>query len=804
MEKKMLNGIWELICKTKNIHVEGTVPGSVYSILLENGKMEDPYYRTNELEALKYMEEDYEFVKRIVLPQNWSADGRKKLCFDGLDTIGKIYVNGVLAGEADNMFRQWEYDVTEYLKAGENEIRVCIASPARYIKEAYEKDPIGASHYAMKGFSHMRKAHCMFGWDWGPRLPDAGIWKDVYLLWENSARIKDVQIRQFHENGDVYISAAVSQTGTAELKIRMISPDGKIMDIIPDQKTKIPDPQLWWPNGYGEQPLYTVTVSLLENGESADHVQKKIGLRTMTVCTEKDEWGNEFTQCVNGVKIFAMGADYIPEDNIFSRMSKERTRKLLEDCIFANFNCIRVWGGGFYPHDYFYDICDELGIVVWQDFMFACANYHLTYEFEQNIRQEFIDNVKRLRHHASLGLWCGNNEMEMFQAEGEYEGNALTRSDYIRMFEHVIPEVLREYDPDTFYWPASPSSGGGFDEPNSYNRGDVHYWDVWHGGEPFSNYRKYFFRYCSEFGFQSFPCLKTVSTFTEPEDHNIFSRVMEMHQRNDGANGKIMNYLSQTYLYPSEFEVLLYASQLLQAEAIKYGVEHWRRNRERCKGAIYWQLNDIWPVASWASVDYFGRYKALHYYAKRFFAPILLSCHETGEMTNRSAITNEPSNIECSAVLNVSNETMQTVKGTVRWTLRNKKSDIIKAGEQEIEVQPLSAVWLDKIEFDECRYTSEYFSFELRKNGQTVSEGTTLFTAPKHFEFEDPKLRCKAEGNEIIVYADAYAKSVEIYSDICDFILEDNFFDMDKGEKRIKILSGEVKELKIRSTYDIK
>ena len=351
-------------------------------------------------------------------------------------------------------------------------------------------------------------------------------------------------------------------------------------------------------------------------------------------------------------------------------MTPERTRKLLEQCRACNFNAIRVWGGGYYPDDFFFDICDELGLVVWQDFMFACANYRLTEEFEENIKAEFRDVIRRIRHHASLGLWCGNNEMEMFQAQGEYEGTPRTRSDYIRMFEHILPEILRKEDPDTFYWPASPSSGGGFDEPNAPERGDVHYWDVWHGGLPFSDYRKRFFRYASEFGFQSFPCLKTVESFTLPEDRNIFSRVMEMHQRNEGANGKILQYLSQTFLYPASFDTLLYASQLLQAEAIRYGVEHWRRNRGRCMEAIYWQLNDIWPVASWSSIDYYGRWKALHYYAKRFFAPVMISCEETGETTDRIAVVTEPSPIETSGRIAVANETRKDVNGIVRWQLR--------------------------------------------------------------------------------------------------------------------------------------
>ncbi len=387
--------------------------------------------------------------------------------------------------------------------------------------------------------------------------------------------------------------------------------------------------------------LYTVRAELLNGTRVLDSWEKRIGLRTMEIKRQKDSWGESFEMCVNGVSIFAMGADYIPEDNLLPRVTAERTRRLLEDCKLANYNAIRVWGGGYYPDDWFYDACDELGLVVWQDFMFACAIYELTEEFEENIRREVIDNVRRLRHHASLGLWCGNNEMEWQVDDDVYFATHKQKADYIRMYEYLIPKTLREHDPVTFYWPASPSSGGGFDEPNDPNRGDVHYWDVWHGDKPFTEYRKFFFRNASEFGFQSFPCLKTVESFTKPSDRNIFSYVMEKHQRNKSANGKIMNYMAQTFLYPTDFDTLLYASQLLQAEAVRYGVEHWRRNRGRCMGAIYWQVNDCWPVASWSSIDYYGRWKALHYMARRFYAPVLLSCEEEGTLTQTTCVNDQ-------------------------------------------------------------------------------------------------------------------------------------------------------------------
>ena len=379
----------------------------------------------------------------------------------------------------------------------------------------------------------------------------------------------DVTLELFGGSGSELMEQA-AQWDTTRIEVEVISPDGKkyypnLSGMEPakeasgeDYRIRITDPQLWWPRGYGEQPLYQVKVTALsEEGEVLDTWERRIGLRTLTVNTEKDEWGNCFAHEVNGVKIFAMGADYIPEDNILSRVTIHRTRKLLTDAAWANHNCIRVWGGGYYPDDFFFDICDELGLIVWQDFMFACASYELDDDFERNVSKEIVDNVRRIRHHACLGLWCGNNEMETQTLDGVWKTTAKQKYDYIKLYEYIIPKILREEDPAAFYWPSSPSSGGNYDNPWDEDRGDTHYWDVWHGNKPFTEYRKFRFRYLSEFGFQSFPCLKTVESFTLPEDRNIFSRVMEMHQRNCAANGKILNYLSATYLYPKDFDSLL-------------------------------------------------------------------------------------------------------------------------------------------------------------------------------------------------------------------------------------------------------
>ena len=901
----LLNNPWTLSDASGHALAEGSVPCSVYSLLLDAGKMKDPFFRENELTALKLADQDFVFSTDFCPDAGLLARECIRLRFEGIDTLADISLNGTRLGRTDNFFRIWEYDVKGLLHEGKNHLEVHIQSPTKFITAAAEagRDTgMVGSDDAMPGFWYLRKPHCMFGWDWGPRLPDEGIWKDVHLTGWDTARISDVRILQKHADGRVWVKVqvqaetadgrkvsvpgfpgtaashlsrdTVSGGNTGELsaaipgpagtavpgtlgaavsgasdtaisaddipsgaacdwyvrpddrwdytdapaegiaaRIFLIAPDGETtLPLTAGGYTEVPDPKLWWPNGLGEQPLYTVQAELVacpcEAAGAAvlDRTSRRIGLRTLTVRREKDAWGESFAHECNGQAFFAMGADYIPEDNVFPRITPERTRKLLKTCRDCHFNVIRVWGGGAYPQDWFYDLCDEYGIVVWQDFMFACADYPLTAAFEANITQEIRENVRRLRHHASLGLWCGNNEMEMFTADRTGKGCEIIRANYIKQNEYIIPHILQEEDPNTFYWPSSPSSGGSFRDPNSPDAGDVHNWDIWHGSAPFTDYRKHMFRYLSEFGFQSFPAMRTIEQFTAPEDRNIFSRVMERHQRNGNANGKILTYLSRTYLYPSSLELLVYASQLMQADAIRYGVEHFRRNRtdNRCMGAIYWQLNDIWPVASWASIDYYGRWKALQYSAKRFFAPVMLSCEENSEIENRTSVVQLPSPNISTARLCVTNETWNTFRGTVAWELRAADSRILQSGSAEITVPAFSAVWLDRMDFSDTDFLSNHLTYRLTADGSVISAGSALFTAPKHYRFADPKLTVSQDGDTLTVTSQAYARGVEIYSPDSDFVLSDNFFDMEKGSRSVQVTEGTPKTLRVRSTWDIR
>ena len=801
MKKHLLNGIWHL--RGNGYEADGTVPGSVYSFLyLDNQLLPDPHYRDNEDLYLKLANHEYTFEKTFThTPSKYPT----MLVFEGLDTLCTIYLNGVKVADTDNMHVRYTFDVSDLLQDGENTLQVVCHSIPAYIQSENSKAKLFGAYDCMAGYPYVRKAHCMMGWDWGPRLPDAGIWKDVYLLEKDSAQILDLHVTQRHENGRVFLTPAIQIEGDAEVKIALTAPNRVTVLLPPNTETEIEKPALWWPNGMGSQPLYTVTATLLGNGVTVDEKQIKIGLREMKLVREKDDFGESFYHEINGKAMFAMGADYIPEDNIFRRITPKRTRTLLTHCRDCHFNAIRVWGGGYYPDDFFFDICDELGLVVFFDLMFACSVYEPTPHMTESIVTEVEQNLARIRHHACLGLVCGNNEIEWHFHEfvalsGRTDGDALSNI-YLDLFEKLLPATVNKVAPYLPYIPSSPTSVGGFRDPNGEVYGDCHDW------EP--NYlicRNRFYRYVSEFGFEGFPCMKTIEGFTLPEDRNAHSKIMDRHQRASNGNELIISYLTRNYLYPNDFATFVYASQLLQAEAVKYKVEHFRRHRGRCMGTLYWQLNDIWPVTSWASIDYAGRFKGLQYMAKRFYAPVLLSCEEVGEMQTKPFVNMEKGSFseEKSARFCVTNDTMYEVNGKIRWELRDADSRILQSKTHDINVEALSAKWLDKVVFDHLDPETQHLHFTLEIDGKTVSENSVLFTVAKYHRFQNPNLRWEIDGDCVVIHSDAYAKAVQIEGADGDLLLEDNFFDMERGEKRIRILSGKAKKLIVRSVYDIR
>lgn len=814
-----LNGKWQMKRTDEADWINASVPGSVYNDLLKAGLMEDPFFRDNEYKTLELSKYDYEYKKEFTVNEKVLLHDKVLLLCEGLDTLADVFINGEKIVTTENMHRTYEIDIKNVLESGNNTINIVFKSPVEYVLRKQKEYPLRNVDEAVEGISHLRKAHCMFGWDWGPKLPDMGIWRNISIRGYDDARIDDVYITQKHEEGKVNLDVRVRTDRWNDEKLRLLvsvtSPKGEeyIKEVITNGKEEhisidIENPMLWWPNNFGAQPLYSVKVSLLDKDNVLDDKALRVGLRTLTVKIEEDKWGETFEFEVNGVSIFAMGADYIPEDNILARCSRERTEKLIKTCVESNFNSIRVWGGAYYPEDYFYDLCDEYGLIVWQDLMYACGIYKLTDEFKENIAQETIDNMKRLRHHASLGLWCGNNEQEVAWVDWGWSEkySPKLKADYIKQYEVLLPGIAKEVDPNTFYWLASPSSKGSFFKPNDENYGDMHFWGVWHGRMPFTAFRDLHPRFMSEFGLQSFPSLKTVETFTLPEDRNIFSYVMENHQKSGTGNEKILYYIGENYKYPKDFDSLLYASQLIQAEGLRYGVEHWRRNRGRCMGAIYWQLNDCWPVASWASIDYFYRWKALQYSAKKFFAPILISACEEG--TNVS--------------IHVTNETMSEVKGKIIWRLMDAGSNVMKEAEKAVTVEALTSMECESLDFADILDTVEkrrnsYLEYKLIVEGKEVSTGTVLFVKAKHFGFTNPEISVNVfeEADKFIldVTSKAYARFIELDLRDADAIFSDNFFDLSANDvKKVELKKENLSsaltlqqlkgQLKVRSLVD--
>lgn len=789
--KLSLNDNWEMNRCGDTEKFICNVPCSVYKTLIAEDKIDNPYWRENEYISTQICDDDYEFSNSFVVDKDIILQEKILLVFEGVDTLSEVYLNNTLLGKTNNMHRIWSYDIKDIVVEGENNIILKIFSPNKYIAKKQKERALWGVNSTMAGYTHLRKAHCMFGWDWGPKLPDMGIWRDVKIVGWTSGKILDVHCTQNHHDGkvDLDFNVHVDNLNCTSCEIEVISPNGhcvassKIDIDVNCEYNKIScaieKPLLWWANGYGEQPLYQYKITLLnDENEVVDTCSERIGLRTLTISQDGDEWGEEFCFKLNGKKIFAMGANYIPEDQIVTTCTEKRTRELLKQCKAANFNFIRVWGGGYYPDDYFFNCCDELGLIVWQDFMFACSAYLLTEEFEETVRAEIKDNIIRLRNHASLGLWCGNNEIE---SAWEYWGlpeDPQSRADYLRQFEEIIPSIVKEHSPEIFYWPSSPSSGGGIKDSSSNHAGDMHYWDVWHNLKPIEAFREHYYRFCSEYGFESLPNVKTIRAVADEDlgDFDLMSPVMEAHQKCDQGNEKIMFYLAQMVRYPYSFERLIYSSQLVQADCIRSSVEHMRRARGRCMGSAYWQVNDSNPVISWSSIDYYNRWKGLHYAAKRFYNPILISIDD--------------SNIE-RPVINICNETLSEVSCEYSWSVRNNRAEIICSGSGTALLPELSSIDIETLDLSEHFITREdkrekYLEYILKVDDKVVSYGTTLFVRPKEFVFEKPYISVKAseETNKFILHlkAENFAKSVCLDLEADDCVFSDNWFDIHGSE----------------------
>ena len=616
-----LAGTWRLgSADTSSVAAE--LPGDNYSALLAARKIPDPYYGCNEKIVQRECERLWTFEREFEVEPGFLARKSVFLNLDSIDTFGEVFVNGVSVGSSSNMFVRFRREVKEFLRPGRNTLKVAIRPPGPEALAAAERQSLELRYLSLCSIPHfnlIRKVQCHSGWDWGISLVVCGLYGNLYLEANDGCRIEHLYSEQRHEAGKVVLSATAElsgDAGTVEFRFdggkRIVSGAGKV-----SAEFVVESPRLWYPNGLGEQPLYELSATV-----GGHTVHRRIGLRTVEVVSEPDAAGRSMYFKVNGIPVFAKGADWIPCDALPRRMTREVYDRLTGDAAAVGMNMLRVWGGGQYENEEFYEFCDERGIMLWHDLMFACAEYPSTPEFLELVAPEVEYQVKRLRDHASIVLWCGDNEVPGLMRG---EGMELVRHavNYDRL-NRSLNSWVREADPTRVFWPSSPCSGpdDGFGDWHDDSRGDMHYWKVWHKGEPFEAYYTVRPRFCSEFGFQSFPALSTVRGFG---GGNVTDPVMECHQKNRAGNAKIIGMFSRYFRFPSGLEEFVYLSQVQQLVAIRTAVEFWRTLRPHCMGTMYWQLNDNWPVASWSSIDYHGNWKLLHYAAKRFYAPLLVT-----------------------------------------------------------------------------------------------------------------------------------------------------------------------------------
>ena len=842
MHIQSLNGAWQFAQADSDRWLPATVPGTVHTDLRAGGAIPDPYYRNNE-ENLHWIGEA-DWVYRL----SFSPDAALLslpvvlLRCEGLDTLAEISINGAPLGHTDNQFLLWEFDITDQLRSGPNEIEIRFNSATKYgqekLKERYIHSWSTDSH-KLPGGNYVRKSQCNFGWDWGPKLVTCGIWRDISLVGIETARIGEVLVEQVHgeqltvnsdqlpvndstprstEEGQVTLLVDVTAEvvdSDAELIAKLeifldeepvIEGEVALEEQVASFAINVPEPQLWWPNGLGEQPLYTLTISLTQDGEEIDTWSKKIGLRELNLVTEPDEWGESFHFECNGVPFFAKGANWIPADTFIPAIGDELYENLLVSAAEANMNMLRVWGGGIYEQEIFYELCDRLGLCVWQDFMFACATYPTFDEdFMDNVAAEAEYNIERIRHHACLALWCGNNELEQGLVADEWTDSAMSWQDYARLFDHLLRDLVAELDPHTDYWPGSPHSPYGSRlDWNNPNWGDAHIWDVWHGNQPFEFYRTCMHRFNSEFGFQSLPEPATLDTVLAAEDKNLTSYVMEHHQRSPVGNSKIMTYMLEWFQLPNSFENTAWLSQILQGMAIKYAVEHWRRTMPRGMGTLYWQLNDCWPVASWSSVDSLGRWKALHFMARHFFAPTLLSAVE---------------DLEAQTVgLHITHDLpFDDTGGTVHWQAVSAESGaVLKAGTAAATFAGPASQEVGEIDLSDLLsdhpLRAILIKMELEVDDVIVSSNMVHLARPKHLLLSRPDLTFNiVEGDgeaTIMVVTDRPALWTWFELDGSADPFSDNFFHLFPGQEKVVTLetdlSAEVlaQKLTVSSLWD--
>ena len=782
--------------------MESRIPGSVAETLLEQKKIPDPYDGDNEKKVLPVFEGDYIFRKTFTVCEEDLDHDRICLTCEGLDTICDITVNGEFLGSADNMFVKHQFDVKERLKIGENVVEFYFHSPVRYLEE--HRIELG------KPFNAIRKAACMFGWDWGINLPDSGVWKPCYIEAFDAGKILRADIRQEHRGDQVRLRVNVlgelwdaGMTTAGTVTAELADPDGNLLSAQEKPAAsrtafsfEITDPALWWPRGYGKQPLYSLKISLMRDGRVLDLNEKHIGLRKVALNRQKDGGGHKYEFVVNGCPVYIKGESLVIQDAILPRSTEERWRRMLRDCASSNLNCIRVWGGAYYPPDIFYELCDREGILVFQDFMFACTFYYPSKAFMENVGKEVRQQVIRLRDHPCICVFCGNNELDciyttMTSAEPEtsalrrlfgagnpfdWKTRLFIRHIYGKLFLKLIPKLCGELAPEIPYTHSSPSGYRPLKAKSFFDYlddGDMHYYLQYNGNAPYQRMRTLKCRFMSELGFQSYPSCKTIESFTKPEDRAPYTDVMYAHQKCRDGNETIEEYLRREYTVPEDFEDYVYLSQLQAGEIMGYSVEHMRRHNDYNRGIILWQLNDCWPVCSWSGIDYYGRWKAQQYYTRRFFEPILVSAEDDGLKADIYVICDGAASYE----------------GGVRWSLETD-GEVLASGREALRVEANGRKLAASLDFADYGSKRREMYLRYALEGYEDSVRTLIFCPHREFSFGKEAPRVQVTETEtsfcIDLSSEKLVKGLMLDLREKDAVFSDNFFDL-KGTRRITV-----------------
>ncbi|WP_299655795.1 glycoside hydrolase family 2 protein [uncultured Tateyamaria sp.] len=639
-----LSGTWHLSDETGQHTAPMALPGDGISALRDAGVIPDPYWGQNEYDLRWIAERDWLLTRTFRV-----TDRKMVLVLSMLDTVVDVSLNGQAVLHADSMFRTYRVDVSDALVSGENVITLHVRSAPREARRRAEAQPFPVpfqvDNCPIPHGNMLRKPECDFGWDWNIALAPFGLYGDIRLE-PAGPRIADIIIAQKHEAGRVEVRVTARTEGIKdgtqiEVSLCGVAASATIHQSEATATLRIDQPQIWWPAGQGPQILHDLKVSAKNV-----HATRRIGLRDVQLVTAQDATGTGFALHINGRPVFMKGANWIPADALGSAITPEVCRDLLQSAVDANMNMIRVWGGGRYEPDWFYDLCDEMGLLVWHDFMFACHLYPATDDFLTAVQMEVTQQVARLNHHACIALWCGDNEL--LGALNWYDESRKDRDRYLVAYDRLnrtIETALKATAPDAVWWPSSPSPGpmsfsGDWHDDRS---GDMHFWSVWHEGRDFDHYRDITPRFCSEFGFQSYPSMDVIRRFADPADFNIAAPVMESHQKNTGGNARIAETMFRYFRFPVGFENFVYLSQVQQALAIKTAVTHWRSLKPHCMGTLYWQLNDTWPVCSWSSLDHGGGWKLLHHVARRFYADVIVAAVPTAQGTELRVVNDLPS-----------------------------------------------------------------------------------------------------------------------------------------------------------------